>query len=312
MMTLFQTNACPRLRKRGVFLIAILSLLSLMTAYGRAAEKVEKYDVTGILLKLDRSQQTMTVSCESIPGHMDAMVMSFAVRNPKALDGLHPGVRVAFTLVEGKDSFYADDVQARPFDSLELDPTAARRLKLLENLMASPSPAARPLAVGQRVPEFSLTDQKRQRVTLSDLAGKVVAVTFVYTRCPFPNYCFRMSNNFGQLQTRFKKRLGEELVLLTVVIDPTHDQPEALADYARIWKADPSAWHFLTGPLPAIQQLAGNFDMNFYPDEALFVHSFHTVIIDRQGKLAANLEGNDFTAQQLGDLVETVLAGSND
>src|ERR1700733_13902890 len=117
MTTIFDTNACTCLRKRGVFLIAILSLLSLMTAYGRAAEKVEKYDVTGILLKLDRSQQTMTVSCESIPGHMDAMVMSFAVRNPKALDGLHPGVRIAFTLVEGKDSFYADDVQARPFDS---------------------------------------------------------------------------------------------------------------------------------------------------------------------------------------------------
>jgi protein SCO1/2 len=306
MTTILQIDARRSLMKRGVFLIALLSLL---TADGRA---VEKYDVTGILLKLDRSHQTMTVSCESIPGHMDAMIMSFTVRNPKALDGLHPGVRVAFTLVEGKDSFYADDVQARPFDSLELDPTAARRLKLLENLMASSSPAARPLAVGQRVPEFSLTDQKRKRVTLSDLAGKVVAVTFVYTRCPFPNYCFRMSNNFGQLQTRFKKRMGGELVLLTVVIDPTHDQPEALVDYARIWKADPSAWHFLTGPLPEIQQLARNFDMNFYPDEALFVHSFHTVIIDRHGKLAANLEGNDFTAQQLGDLVETVLAGSND
>jgi protein SCO1/2 len=309
MRTIFQTDARRSRRKRVVFLIAVLSL---MTASGWAAEKAEKYDVTGILLKLDPSHQTMTVSCESIPGHMDAMVMSFAVRNPQALDGLHPGVRVAFTMVDAKDSFYADDVHARPFDSLELDPTAARRLKLLENLMASPSPAARPLAVGQRVPEFSLTDQKRQRVTLSDLAGKVVAVTFVYTRCPFPNYCFRMSNNFGQLQAQFKKRLGGELVLLTVVIDPTHDQPEALADYARIWKADPSAWHFLTGPLPEIQQLARNFDMNFYPDEGLFVHSFHTVIIDRQGKLAANLEGNDFTAQQLGDLVETVLAGSND
>ena len=91
-----------------------------MTAYDRAAEKVEKvekvekYDVTGILLKLDRSQQTMVVSCKSIPGHMDAMVMSFAVRNPKALDGLHPGVRVAFTLVEGKDSVYAEDIQLEP------------------------------------------------------------------------------------------------------------------------------------------------------------------------------------------------------
>jgi protein SCO1 len=306
MTTILQTDAPTSFMKRGALLIAVLSL---MTAYGRA---VEKYDVTGILLKVDGSHQTMTVSCESIPGYMDAMVMSFAVRNPKALDGLRPGVRVAFSLVVGKDSFYAADVHAHPFDSLELDPTQARRLKLLENLMTPTSPAARPLAVGQAVPEFSLTDQKRNRVTLSDLAGKVVAVTFVYTRCPFPNYCFRMSNNFGQLQTRFKKRMGRELVLLSVVIDPAHDQPEALADYARIWKADPSAWHFLTGPLPDIQQLARNFDMNFYPDEALFVHSFHTVIIDRHGKLAANLEGNDFTAQQLGDLVETVLERTND
>ena len=305
MTTFIHTDARMTFMKRSVLLIAVWSL---MTAPGRA---MQKYDVAGILLKVDGSHQTITVSCESIPGYMDAMVMSFPVRNPKALDGLQPGVRVEFTLVVEKDSFYADGVHAHPFDSLELDPTQARRLKLLEHLITPSSPAARPLAIGQPVPEFSLTDQQRKRVTLSHLAGKVVAVTFVYTRCPFPSYCFRLSNNFGQLQTRFKKRMGRDLVLLSVVIDPAHDQPEALANYASIWKADPNAWHFLTGPLPDIQQLAGKFDMNFYPDEALFVHSFHTVVIDRQGKLAANLEGNDFTAQQLGDLVETVLDGKN-
>ncbi len=102
--------------------------------------------------------------------------------------------------------------------------------------------------------------------------------------------------------------MGHDLILLTIVIDPARDQPEALADYARTWKADARSWHFLTGSLADIQKLCRGFDMVFYPDEALLVHSFHTVVIDRQGKLAANLEGNNFTAQELGDLVESVIA----
>jgi protein SCO1/2 len=80
-----------------------------------------------------------------------------------------------------------------------------------------------------------------------------------------------------------------------------------LNNYAHIWKADSDGWHFLTGPLLEIQQVARKFDMNFYPDEALLVHSFHTAVIDRQAKLAANIEGNSFTAQQLGDLVDTLI-----
>jgi protein SCO1 len=165
------------------------------------------------------------------------------------------------------------------------------------------------LHVGQLVPDFTLTDQTRQRISLSQFTGKVVAITFIYTRCPRPDYCVRLSNNFGLLQRRFKQQMGQNLILLTIVIDPVHDQPEALANYARTWKADARTWHFLTGPLPDIQQLCRKFDMAFYPDEGLLVHSFHTVVVDRNGKLAANLEGNDFSGVQLGDLVNSVLGG---
>lgn len=105
--------------------------------------------------------------------------------------------------------------------------------------------------------------------------------------------------------------MGRDLVLLSVVIDPAHDGPAALTKYASVWKANPEAWHFLTGSLPEIQQLCRKFDMNFYPDEAVLVHSFHTVVIDRHTKLAANIEGNDFTPEQLGDLVETLLDKKN-
>jgi protein SCO1/2 len=106
------------------------------------------------------------------------------------------------------------------------------------------------------------------------------------------------------MQRRFKDLLGKDLVLLTIVIDPVHDQPDALKTYAHTWNAEAHHWHFLTGPVADIQDLCRRFDMAFYPDEALFIHSFHTAVIDRNGRLAANLEGNNFTAKQLGDLVE--------
>ncbi len=287
--------------------ILLISLLLLAAAPAWAAEK---HGVTGMLLKVDPSNKTMIVSCEAIPGYMDAMTMPFSVHDAKALDELQPGTAVEFTWVVDKDSSYAENVHSRPYDNLELDPSQARRLKLLEKAVA-PDAGVGAVAVGQPVPDFTLIDQNRRRVALSQFAGKVVAVTFIYTRCPFPNYCFRLSDNFGQLQKRFKKQMGKDLVLLSIVIDPANDGPEALTKYAHIWKADSEGWHFLTGPLPEIQQVGRKFDMNFYPDEALYVHSFHTAVIDRQARLAANIEGNNFTAQQLGDLVDTLISRPN-
>ena len=262
---------------------------------------------SGMLIKADPAKRTVVVSCESIPGYMDAMVMSFAVRDATLLVTLKPGMTLDFTMVQQGDTTYAENLRARPFQSLELDPTQARRLKGLEDALAHSSTA---LQVGQAVPDFVLVDQDGRRVSLAQFAGKTVAITFMYTRCPFPNYCVRLSNNFARLQKRFHDELGRELVLLSIVIDPTHDQPAALAEYSKTWKADPAGWHFLTGSTEQIQRVCGYFDMNYYPDEGLFIHSFHTVVIDRKGKLAANLEGNDFTATQLGDLVDNLLQES--
>src|SRR4051812_1606944 len=286
-----------------------LTLLLLLAAVQGWAS--ETHSVTGMVLKVDRSNKTMVVSCESIPGYMEAMTMPFSVRDGKALDTLQPGATVEFTWVVGKDSSYANNVQVRPYDNLELDPSQARRMKLLEKMVAPAAVGAGAVAIGQSVPDFALTDQNRQRVALSQFSGKVVAITFIYSRCPFPNYCFRLSNNFGQLQKRFKKQMGKDLVLLSIVIDPANDGPEALTNYAHMWKADSDGWHFLTGPLPEIQQVARKFDINFYPDEALLVPFFHTAVIDRQARLAANIEGNSFTAQQLGDLLDTLLKQEN-
>jgi protein SCO1/2 len=266
----------------------------------------QRYAVSGMILKIDRPHRSFVASCKEIPGYMEAMAMPIPVHDAKLLDGLQPGTMVDFTLVVTGDDAYAEDVKVHHFQSTERDPFQARGLQLLENFGRKDA-AARELGVGEPVPDFTLTDQTGRRISLSQFAGKVVAAAFVYTSCPLPNYCFRLSNNLGRLQKRFAERMGRDLVLLSVTMDPARDTPAVLAKYATTWKADANSWHFLTGPEADVSAVCHRFGVNFWPDEGALTHSLHTVVIDRQGRLAANFEGNEFTAEQLGDFVAAVM-----
>lgn len=282
---------------------AILFLVS-------SAWAVQRYPVTGMVLKVDRPHKTMVASCQSIPGYMEAMTMPFDVLSANELDGVDPGATLEFILVVDGQSSHAEHIHVRRYESVEQDPLTARRLKLLKNITRPASRTVKALSVGETVPDFTLIDQGDQPVTLSQFAGKVVAINFIYTSCALPNFCFRISNNFGVLQRRFKEQLGRDLMLLTVTFDPVRDQPEILARYASTWKADPKTWHFLTGGVPAVQRVTDSFGVDFFSDEGLMNHSLHTAIIDRQGRLVTNIEGNQFTPDQLGDLVQAELARS--
>ena len=179
---------------------------------------------------------------------------------------------VDFTLVVEKDRSWAENVRVHEYENLAQEPLLVRRLEMLARLDKS-NPAPAPLAIGERVSDFTLTDQTGQRVSLSRFAGKVVGVTFIYTSCPLPDYCFRLSNNFGRLQKRFAAQMGRDLVLLSISFDPVHDQPEVLAKYASTWKADPNSWHFLTGTPAEVKAVCRMFGLNFWPDEASLTHS---------------------------------------
>jgi protein SCO1/2 len=270
------------------------------------AAAVARYPVTGLILSIDKPHRTFSASCTEIPGYMRAMVMPITVREPKALEGLKPSMFVDFTLVVEKARSYAENVRVHEYENLGQEPLLVRRLEMLARLDKTNPPPA-PIAIGAPVPDFTLTDQTGQRVSLSRFAGKVVGVTFIYTSCPLPDFCFRLSNNFGRLQKRFRAMMGSDLVLLSISFDPVHDQPEVLAKYASAWKADPNSWHFLTGTPDEVKAVCRRFGLNFWPDEGALVHSMHTLVIDRAGKLAANFEGNQFSAEQLGDFVETTL-----
>ena len=264
----------------------------------------ETHAAKGIVLKVDSAHHSLVVSCEAIPNYMDAMEMEFAVRDATAIANLKPGTAVSFTIVPRGKNLYAEDILVRSTANLESEPLEAGKLAALHNAMR---PETKALSVGERVPDFALTDQAGKEIRLSEFSGKVVLLTFGYSRCPNPNYCFRLSNNLAQVEKRFRGQAGRELVLMTVVIDPEHDKGVDLVNYASVWKADPAVWHFLTGPLPEIQKVAGMFGTDFWSDDGFVTHTLHTVIVDRDGRLAANLEGNAFTAKQLGDLVETAM-----
>lgn len=284
--------------KHLVWIVAVLLA-------GQQAVAAGRYNGSGLAISVDRAKQTVVISHESIPGYMDAMVMGFHVKDTASLKGVTPGDKVAFTLVVDKDSSWLEGLRVVEFRSNERDPEQARRLSVIESIIGKSQEHM--LAVGQAVPDFTLVGIGNQPTRLSQFAGKVVAMNFVYTRCPLPDYCFRLSNNLAQLQKRFADRLGKDLVLVTITFDPVRDTPEVMAKYAHIWNADTRSWHFLTGPLADVKRVCGMFGVAAWQDEGVLTHSLHTVVIDRRGKLAANIEGNTYTVKQLGDLVEEVM-----
>jgi protein SCO1/2 len=260
--------------------------------------------MTGMVLQVDIPRKSVIISHDPVAGVMSAMTMPFEVRDAKELSGLVPGTIVSFTLVLQKDIGYIERVKAVRYQSVEQDPIAARRLRLLTTLQGT---APKALTIGQPVPDFTLTNQSRQRVSLSQFKGKVVAVNFIYTSCVLPQFCYRVANHFSVIRDRFKNRMGRDLVLLTVTFDPARDTPDVLAKYASQWKADAKTWHFMTGSAPEVERVCGMFGVDFFADEGLMSHSVRTAVIDRQGVMIANIEGNRYTAAQLGDLVDTAL-----
>lgn len=284
--------------------VLLVLLVSALLGAALAAQD-RRYSVRGMVLRVDPATRTFTVSHEAIDGLMSAMIMPFEVRDARELMPLAPGALVDFTLVIGAQAGYASDIHVRTYRTAEQDPLTARRLALLEKAAGR---AVTPLAAGQSVPDFTLIDQTGQPVRYSTLtAGKVVALNFIYTRCALPQFCLRATNVFSVMQKRFARQYGRDLVLLTVTFDPERDTPDVLATYAARFNADPKMWRFLTGKTADVRRVCGLFGVESYLDEGLLNHSLHTAVIDRQGRLVSNIEGNQYTSEQLGDLILDVL-----
>jgi len=245
------------------------------------------FHAQGIVLAVDLPSRTVTISHRAIPGYMEAMSMPFHVEVAGDLAQLTPGSRIDFQLKVTRSAVLARHIhlQQTALDGIPLPKAEAK------------------VSIGERMPDFTLIDQFGRAVKLSSFQGQLVTVDFIYTRCPLPDVCPRLSANFARLQKRF----AGKMVLLSITLDPKHDTPEVLAEYAQRWRADAHTWLFLTGSEDDIKKVAGHFGVVYWPEEGAITHTSSTALIDRTGKLAALIEGSSFSSQQLIDLVRIEL-----
>ncbi|MCC6588428.1 MAG: SCO family protein [Bryobacterales bacterium] len=246
-----------------------------------------RYRMDGLVLRVDLARNRALISHQAVPGYMPAMAMPFRVQNPRELQGVAPGARVTFDLYVGKSESYIKHIRIRD----------ARRDGATDFQFPT---APEQLSVGQAVPDFALTDQTGKPVRLGDFRGRVVALNFLYTRCPLPEVCPRLAAAFLSLQRRFRDRIPRDLVLLSVTLDPQYDTPPVLSAYASSIGA---RWPFLTGSPDRIRETARQFGLIHWAEEGVIVHTSATAVIDRLGNLAALVEGSSFRLEQLLDLI---------
>jgi protein SCO1/2 len=243
-----------------------------------------RYPVEGIVVETKPELRQMVVAHKPIDNYMPAMTMPFRVGRGVDLGKLAPGTRVGFELAVGKHA------------------SMARKVRVYEALndLKLPKTASSGTLIGHKMPLFSLTDQTGKTVSLADFQGKVVVVDFIYTRCPLPDVCPRLSANFASVS---KKRRDVEF--LSITIDPQFDTPAVLAEYARRWQAGES-WKFLTGTPEQIQKVAGFFGLVYWPEEGSITHTVATAVIGRDGTLVAKIDGAGYRPDQLLALIASV------
>jgi protein SCO1 len=170
-------------------------------------------------------------------------------------------------------------------------------LVLPAGLSAPAAGGDKPLPVIRPAPPFTLTSQDGKPVALADLRGKVVAVTFIYTECP--DICPMLTQKMVQVQDELGADFGNKVAFVSISLDPEHDTPEVLKDYAQFWGAKPEGWSFLTGSLDAVRDVTRRYGVFFTKKEDGSVeHSQLTTLVDADGQMRVQYLGARFDPEE--------------
>ena len=262
-------------------------MLTLAAACGRGQE----YELRGQIVAVDTARHEVTIKHEDIKGFMPGMTMPFKVRNAALLEGRTPGDLVRATLVVEETEGY---------------------LKTLERTGHAPltePPPVRPrvvdaLSLGAEVPDVTLLDDTGAARRLSEWRGRTVAVTFIYTRCPLPDFCPLMDRQFASVQqiVNDDADLRGRIHLLSISFDPSYDTPAVLATHAKKVGADPAVWSFLTGDEADVEAFGGLFGVSVMregSDPGNVVHNLRTAVIDGNGRLVKVIHGMQWSPSEL-------------
>ena len=269
-------------------LFAILLLLSLAACSKPPAAK--RYELEGRVVAVDAGNHQLTIAHQDVAGLMKGMTMPFTVSKSSdwVFKAIAPGDHIHATLVLS--------------DHAELQDVSFTRLEAKEGAGTSAAHIPQP---GDEVPDFTLVNQSGKTIHLRQFRGKPLLLTFIYTRCPFPEYCSRLSNNFGQVMQQLRKdpKAFDNAQLLSISIDPENDQPAVLRSYGEryVGRVDPnfSHWEFASGSPQQVRQAADFFGLSYNQKDGQIIHGLQTVLIGKDGKVVKVYSGSDWKPDDL-------------
>lgn len=249
-----------------------------------------RFEVAGVVVAPVEGG-TMTVAHEDIAGYMPAMTMPFVLEKKEDGARVSPGDRVVFTLVVGQERSRAKNVTVTGHD-----PTFEAR-------MASAPRASARLRNGDAVPPMDLIDQDGKKLTSAEWRGHATVVTFIFTRCPMPEFCPLISAKFKRLQdaTAADARLKESVRLVSITLDPEHDTPAVLREYALAKGADFARWRFATGTPEQVAAFTRAFAVHTEQNGPLLDHTLATALVGRDGHVVEVWRGNQWEPQEVLD-----------
>ena len=240
------------------------------------------FPMKGVARKVDAISGEITIAHEAIPGFMPKMTMPFLLDDKAALAGVGAGDEVEGSLAV---SYEGDQVKDVDLVGLKVVHAAS---KGSAPRFAPDSTTPEALAVGATVPDFAMTTQEGQPLRLSDLRGESVILTFIYTRCPMPEFCPAMDAKFAELARRISAVPGRasRIHLLSVSFDPEHDTPEVLAKHAARRGAKPPLWTFAVASHEELAKVVAPLGMTYVAGTREIEHNLRAALIDPDGKLA--------------------------
>lgn len=274
---------------RSAFALIVLLVFAALFASctGKRSEE-RRYDLKGKVVSVDRVKGSVTVDHEDIAGFMPPMQMAFPIHDAGALKEVAGGDRIQATLVVTDESYWLESA----FITKGQQGVAATTTP---DGLAEPQP-------GAEIPDVKLVNQDGKPISMSNLKGRALVVTFIYTRCPLPDQCPLMSTNFAQLNAELERDPGaqKKTHLLSVTLDPEYDKPQVLRSYGAAYAGGKFGnWDFATGDPEEVRRLAQSFGLMYKAENGQIVHSLRTAIVTPDGKLYKIYRGNEWKPADL-------------
>jgi protein SCO1/2 len=280
------------MKKTLLLLLIVIASLGGAASCRRTSGNEKRYELKGTVVIVEPEKHLVTITHEEIKGYMPGMTMPFTVPNDADLKMLVPNAEVTATLVVDGSQSWLENL----FVVVKQGTTGA----------APATAAATQANEGDEVPNYTLVNQDAKEIRIRNYRGKALLLTFIYTRCPLPEFCTLMSNNFAQIE----RKLGEDpqlyakTHLLSISIDPAYDKPDVLRSYGaahteRYEKETFAHWEFAAGTEDQVKEIAQYFGLRYFPENDQIIHSLRTVIIAPDGKVAKVYSGNEWKPEEV-------------